>query len=261
MKCPHCDSENVFYHEQVEVRQSVMEIDGSKVIINREHEIVSDDSTTEIENIMICGDCAKPIEMPDDYTIELFPKLEEKPGPSNTKCVIDYVREICTLTAKRAKEEAGKAEVVHEIYTVLRDKFNGKKITRRLATLIQNAHPSWTVYYDKSYGSVHLSIWGGDSGLDSFSDRMHILVGYEDDLEEYDPSIFPKRAVCYYAGLKRNEKRAAFLDSEDPTKLALLMNKFQRAREELKAMLDEENVVDSGSIMEIYGENMSQFYV
>lgn len=173
-------------------------------------------------------------------------------------------QQIRELVTKRIADEERRLEIVREIHDILRNKFDGKKITKRLATLIENAHPSWAVFYKRTgastFGMINLVIWGGDSGFPTHTDAMRVLVGYTNELESYDPKIFPERAVCYYAAVKRNKARRAFLDSEDPGKLALSMMNLQGAREKVKYFLNGSATCDSTGIAEIFGENTRQFY-
>ena len=46
------------------------------------------------------------------------------------------------------------------------ERYEGKRITKRMATAIEKEHPDWTVYYKPDYGTYQINIWGGDSGRD-----------------------------------------------------------------------------------------------
>ncbi len=255
MECPNCGGENVWLYEQVEIQQSVMDFDGlrKRIIVNREHEIVSEARCSQVDSEMRCADCDEVIEMPDDHTIELFPPTDLRTAD------IEGAQRVRKLVADREREEKGALAIVQEIHDILKTKFHGKKITKRLATIIQKAHPSWTVFYDNAYGYIRLSICGGDSGFE-YSKRMDFLVAYDKDIESYDSAVFPDRAVCYYAGIKRNKARAAFLGSDDPEKLAIAVARLKAAKDIVQDFLNGSASADSTRIMEVFGENSSQFY-
>lgn len=54
--------------------------------------------------------------------------------------------------------------------------FDGKPISKRLATAAQKQLPEYTVYYRAEYGMFHLSIWG--AGIE-YNDRREFLLGYD----------------------------------------------------------------------------------
>ncbi len=173
---------------------------------------------------------------------------------------IDNAQTVRKLVADRIKVEERGISIVHEIHVILVDKFHGKKITKRLATILQKAHPSWTVFYNNAYGTIRLLIWGGDSGFESHSKRMECLVAYEKDIESYDSAVFPDRAICYYAGIERNKARAAFLGSDDPEKLAIAVARLKTAKDVVSGLLHGSASTDSTGIMEVFSENTQQFY-
>ena len=171
---------------------------------------------------------------------------------------VDAVRK---LVEYRIEEETRALAIVQEIHGILKTKFHGKKLTKRLATVIQKAHPDWSVFYDRSAGmSLHLNVWGGDSGFPEFDKRMRILIAYDNEMEAYDSAVFPDRAVCYYAGIKRNKARAAFLNSRDPENLAIAMVRLKTAKDVVRSFLNGSASADSTGISGVFGENSSQFY-
>lgn len=254
MECPNCGSENVWLYERVDVRRSVMDFDDKKITVNREHEIVSDEcSKVDIR----CADCGEVISCINRKgvrrEIELFPPNDLRTAD------IEGAQCVRKLVVDREREEKRALVIVQEIHAILVDKFHGKKITKRLVTILQKAHPSWTVFYDNVYGTIRLSVWGGDSGRDH-SKRIDVLVAYEKDIESYDSSVFPDRAVCYYAGAERNEQRNAFLRSDDPEKLAIAMARLKAAKDVVQGFLTGSATTDSTGIMEVFSENTQQFY-
>lgn len=54
--------------------------------------------------------------------------------------------------------------------------FEGKPITKRLATALEKAMPNHTIYYEKEFGMFHIRIWG--NGIE-YKDRLSFLIGYD----------------------------------------------------------------------------------
>lgn len=53
--------------------------------------------------------------------------------------------------------------------------FEGKQITKRLATAVQKALPEYTVYYDAEYSWIKLKIWG--NGLE-YNSNVDVILTY-----------------------------------------------------------------------------------
>lgn len=54
-------------------------------------------------------------------------------------------------------------------------KFDGQKITKRIATALSKELPDYTVYYDTNHGMYDLVIWGNGIPYDN---RISIYLGY-----------------------------------------------------------------------------------
>jgi hypothetical protein len=60
--------------------------------------------------------------------------------------------------------------------------FDGKPVSKRLATAVQKAMPEAQVYYRHEYGMFHISIWGTVQGEKvEFEKRREFLLGHERD--------------------------------------------------------------------------------
>jgi hypothetical protein len=105
----------------------------------------------------------------------------------------------------------------NEIVKVLKN-FEGKAISKRIATALQKIHPDWTVFYDTNYGMFHLSIWGGDTGL-KYDSRYSALIGYESEPEVSIGESKYSRGFEYFdccngsAAIERNIARQATIDN------------------------------------------------
>lgn len=107
--------------------------------------------------------------------------------------------------------------------------FEGKPISKRLATALQKAMPEHTIHYEKEFGMYHIKIWG--CGI-HYNDRMSFLIGYETSPYysegSYDSTSasncgtgFQSHSCCYGAAAKERIKQAkAFL--RNTTALSIL---------------------------------------
>lgn len=58
-------------------------------------------------------------------------------------------------------------------------RFDGKPITKRLATAVEAALPGMTVYYDLTAGMAYLNIWQGKpESVLGYNNRIHVMLGY-----------------------------------------------------------------------------------
>jgi hypothetical protein len=122
---------------------------------------------------------------------------------------------------------------------------DGKKITKRFATVVGKALPDHTVYYDvcKVTGTYRLYIWG--AGID-YNQRESFYLGtsetrYPRGAEHPIPGklftveqFLDDNARSYSAATRRNEERRELLD--DPTrcrKIAAVIRRFREAAAEL----------------------------
>jgi hypothetical protein len=77
--------------------------------------------------------------------------------------------------------------------------FDGKPITKRIATAIEKAYPDYKVYFSKSYSWFELSIWGKDT---HFENRMDLNLGYF-NTGDFSFENFVKKNQRYYLNKKR----------------------------------------------------------
>ena len=107
-------------------------------------------------------------------------------------------------------ENVSLAELVRETLKP----FDGKKITKRLATAVSEALPDHTVFYRNEYGTKALEIWG--NGIDHRS-RKAFTLGHDSEGPEFNHERFSGldsdglNGCHYYAAQERNEKRHALL--------------------------------------------------
>lgn len=91
------------------------------------------------------------------------------------------------MTLKKIDPKAARAEVEEYIATaqvkldlaleVLRvlEAYEGKQITKRLATAVEKALPDRVVHYSTDFGMYHIKIWG--DGL-KYGEGVDMLIGY-----------------------------------------------------------------------------------
>lgn len=125
--------------------------------------------------------------------------------------------------------------------TTLRDKlmtilakFEGKTITKRVATAVDKALPEYTVYYsvDKVFGfRAELSLWKG-----SISGRVDFCLGHG---KTFTMEGFKEANPADFAADTRNVKRVAYLESGKAGELADAINATNAAVANLKALLAE----------------------
>lgn len=93
--------------------------------------------------------------------------------------------------------------------------FDGKKISKRLASAIEKAHPDWTVYYKDNYQYI-LYIWGGNSGR-QWDDRWQFFTDcWKNGNRVFTLAGFEENSIAYYrAAIERNDKRQMLLNDDD----------------------------------------------
>lgn len=96
-------------------------------------------------------------------------------------------------------------------------KMAGKIVSRRIVSAVENAAPSWTVYYRREYGMTHLDVWGGDTGRPTYDKRASFLLCYDSEptlsVAEFDRC----NTWAGDAGAgERNRQRAKLLASDYP---------------------------------------------
>jgi len=111
--------------------------------------------------------------------------------------------------------------------------FDGKKITKRMATVLEKALPECSVYYDTNYGMYHVNVsWGTD-------EEKRFLLGYH-GTPIFTVEGFAEHNACHLtAATKRNEERATFLNKAWLTKVADCIEKANKATASLKMLLED----------------------
>lgn len=116
-------------------------------------------------------------------------------------------------------------------------RFNGKTVTKRMATAVEKAFPTYTVFYDTSIGMRHIYVWGNEIAYDN---RKSFLLSYESHSQVFSLSRFTGEynRAHYGAAQARNEKRAAQLkDIAWQMKVVEAINAINSARNVLKDLV------------------------
>lgn len=136
-----------------------------------------------------------------------------------------------TIEADIAREQIG-IDLFNQLVEIFKP-FEGKKISKRLATAIEKALPDYTVSYSTDYGHYSIRIWG--NGID-FNERYDFLIGYESNPyynegpHEESHSGFRDFSGRYgFHAEERNVKRKAYL--EDDSELSYLSNAIEDYKE------------------------------
>jgi len=110
---------------------------------------------------------------------------------------------------------------LHDAILKALKQYDGKPISRRIATAIQKEHPTWVVYFNDKFGMYYIDIWGKDTG--SFYDcgsKFSALIGYDKSAVKAD--LFDKKPDgscgfdgCHgYAAHERNSQREKLLKDD-----------------------------------------------
>ena len=124
--------------------------------------------------------------------------------------------------------------------------FDGKPITKRLATAVQKALPERTVHYSTIGSMVHLEIWGAGT---EHKNRSSFLLGYT-DTSRFGPAStlnahnyeIEHNARYYSAARERNAKRRALMADETwCLKVALTINALNSERATYESLVEWDN--------------------
>lgn len=116
-------------------------------------------------------------------------------------------------------------------------RFDGKKITRRMAIAVKKALPAYTVHYNTNYGMKQIDVWGNGIAFDS---AYRFLLGYDSHAPEFSLERFKTdySAAYYGAAHERNSRRAEKLnDTVWQTEVAKSINQLNAARLRLRGLL------------------------
>ena len=119
--------------------------------------------------------------------------------------------------------------------------FEGKQITKRLATALQKVLPDDTIYFERQYGMYHIRIWGNGTPYDQ---RRSFLLGYDTKPVYHEGEYHKKHSgfrdfsCCYgYAAIERNQQRETLLaDEQRLQKIAKVINDYQAAKKALEGI-------------------------
>ena len=156
--------------------------------------------------------------------------------------------DIKTIVRANYNREATYITVHDLIARILREKYQGKKLTKRIEDQVKGALEKAkfdgelragapVVSFTKDGTLSHLSIWGIRHAED-FSKRMYIFLGYNGEIDNYDAATFEEHdARNGRAAKERNAERSKLLSSEaELAFLAELVNKIRHAKTELKVL-------------------------
>jgi hypothetical protein len=101
---------------------------------------------------------------------------------------------------KRIQDNQIRLDLIKTIAPVIAY-YDGKKITKRIATKLEKKLNKFTVYFSKDYGTYKLIIWG--NGID-YNNRFTALIGYHsNNTVNYDSFI--KYNQCHFLNKGRNK--------------------------------------------------------
>ena len=149
------------------------------------------------------------------------------------------------LSADLAREQENNR--IHKAIRKVLDKWDGKKINRRIVEQIKKeAFPgdeNVIVHYSDEYGQLYIRIWGGSTGV-HYDNRMSFFIGYWNNhgdprcLQAYKAEAFEDTDGCNGKWAEeRNAQRQAILDN--PHKLYPLVSAVNAARDAWATLQDE----------------------
>lgn len=150
---------------------------------------------------------------------------------------MNTLKELVIKIQTEQKQETAGIEVHNIIAAVLRESFDGKRITRRLVTKVQERMPQGaTVYWDEIAGMVNLKV-RGYPGMHEYG--YSALIGYDSQptnpkllgayISDYHAPAFEQTDVCHgIAAIERNKARGALL--ADTAKLRTLAAAVDKVR-------------------------------
>lgn len=112
------------------------------------------------------------------------------------------------------------------IIELILQKFEGKRITKRIETAIQEALPSYTLYYGHPYLWYTLQVW--DKNI-TFDQRMNLNLGYNDT---FSMEEFKKNNTSYYLDADRHTQLKKYIDN--PSILEVMIQNKNFIKEEIK---------------------------
>lgn len=144
----------------------------------------------------------------------------------------DTLQKIRNFLQKSYEDTKRDIELHDDIRQLLVEKFQGKKITKRTLTYIQQKHPSWTVNYYGIANSVYIRVWGGDSGFKDHNDYGRVYLGQHDThFDGFDVAKFDECNLSVVNARKEQEARFKLLmDADRLTTIAAAIDQFNAQR-------------------------------
>ena len=134
---------------------------------------------------------------------------------------------------------------------VLREKWAGKKLTKRIAEHFRaemGLTESAAVHVGNEYGMMQLSVWGAETPWPHYDKRLMMLIAYDTQPTEprlsgafigcYDPASFEYAELCHGTAAKeRNKKRNELINNwESIEKIATVIHSINRGKAQLEDM-------------------------
>ena len=152
--------------------------------------------------------------------------------------------EIKAAVAANIEHEEDDVAIYEKVKSAL-EPFEGKEITKRLATAVAKAFgEDWIVHFDRDYGMFHINV---RRKSEAYADHRRFLIGYESypffHMEEHhDGGVnsgshgFVHHNTCYgTAAITRIEKNKAFLaDKVAVSKLVKAIAAYKKSVAEMK---------------------------
>lgn len=122
-----------------------------------------------------------------------------------------------------------------EIRRILAEKFTGKRVdTKHTINYIQKVKPTWTASFQGVSNHVNLRVWGGDSGYKDWNDYGRIMLGYTNELYNFDPALMDKHNMSIENAKHELARIEEFLNSSAYIDLlAKAIDNFNSMRERL----------------------------
>lgn len=120
--------------------------------------------------------------------------------------------------------------------------FDGKLVSKRMATAFTKAYPEYTVYWDDNYGMYHLNVHGGDSKRD-FNHSLRFYIAHK-MMHGYAPGfklaeLSEENAWATRGVKERNTQRTKILNNEELLcKIAIALNHYESACNQIELLMD-----------------------
>lgn len=168
-------------------------------------------------------------------------KLIEHADMGRAMAIEAELRDYCGDAMEREKRDNWLHTLIGDILSA---KYQGKKLTARLATQVKAALPQeWQekaiVHYGDDYGLCQLSIWA-IPGAENYDKRKVFFLAHKGPKSDcFDIATFKENDCCHgEAAVKRNAKRFELCQGDDLPAIAALIAIIEEAKEALNAKLE-----------------------